>query len=50
LDAYIDPFDLATQKKKMKLQQEIEDEKIKIKCKYLFRYGRNESDPFKLWS
>ena len=50
LEAYIDPFDLKTQRKKAKLLEEIESEKQKLKCKYLFKYGRVESDPFKLWS
>ena len=50
LEAYIDPFDLKTQLKKHKLKEEIKHEKAKIKCKYLFKYGRQESDPFKLWS
>ena len=50
LEAYIDPFDLKTQRKKARLLEEIESEKQKLKCKYLFKYGRVESDPFKLWS
>ena len=40
LEAYIDPFDLKAQRKKYRLQTEIEVEKRKIKCKFLFKYGR----------
>jgi hypothetical protein len=50
LETYIDPFDVKAQVKKAKLMEEIESEKQKIKCKFLFKYGRQESDPFKLWS
>lgn len=50
LDAYIDPLDVKAQLKKSRLIEEIESEKQKIKCKFLFKYGRQESDPFKLWS
>jgi len=50
LEAYIDPYDLKTQMKKYRLKEEIDNEKMKIKCKYLFKYGRAENDPFKLWS
>lgn len=48
LETYIDPFDVKAQVKKAKLMEEIESEKQKIKCKFLFKYGRQESDPFKL--
>ena len=50
LEAYIDPFDVKAQLKKARLIDEIDSEKQKIKCKFLFKYGRQESDPFKLWS
>lgn len=50
LDANIDPFDLKSQKRKMRIMNEIDDEKIAIKAKFLFNYGRNEGDPFRLWS
>ena len=50
LDAYVDPLDVAGQKKKAELRQELMEEKMKIKCKFLFKYARQESDPFKLWS
>ena len=50
MEAYIDPLDTKGQYKKYILTEEIESEKQKIKCKYLFKYGRQESDPFKLWS
>ena len=50
LETYIDPFDVKAQEKKARLIEEIESEKQKIKCKFLFKYGRQESDPFKLWS
>ena len=50
LETYIDPFDVRAQEKKARLIEEIESEKQKIKCKFLFKYGRQESDPFKLWS
>lgn len=50
LDAYIDPLDRRGQELKYRLTEEIESEKQKIKCKFLFKYGRQESDPFRLWS
>ena len=50
LEANIDPFDVESLRRKEKILAEIEDEKIMIKAKYLFRYGRQENDPFKLWS
>ena len=50
LEAYVDPFDFKTQRKKAKLIREIELEKVKIKAKFLTRYARQESDPFKIWS
>lgn len=50
LEAYIDPLDTKAQLKKYRLTEEIESEKQKIKCKFLFKYGRQESDPFRLWS
>lgn len=50
LEAYIDPFDVQAQLKKGRLMDEIESEKQKIKCKFLFKYGRQESDPFRIWS
>jgi len=50
LEAYIDPLDRKGQELKYRLTEEIEHEKQKIKCKFLFKYGRQESDPFKLWS
>lgn len=50
LEAYVHPLDFKTQRKKAKLLQEIEDEKIRMKAKFLTRYARQESDPFKIWS
>jgi hypothetical protein len=50
LDAKIDPYDMVNQKKKANLMEEIDHEKRMLRCKYLFKYGRVESDPFKLWS
>lgn len=50
LDAYIDPLDRRGQELKYRLNEEIESEKQKIKCKFLFKFGRQESDPFRLWS
>jgi hypothetical protein len=50
LEAHVDPLDVKTLRKKYKLQSEIEIEKTKMKCKFLFKYGRQEHDPFKLWS
>jgi len=40
LEANIDPFDVKTLRKKFKLQKEIEVEKTKMKCKFLFKFGR----------
>ena len=50
LDSYISPLNRDLFTKKMKLKQEIADEKIKIRCKYLFKHGLKEDDPFKLFS
>ena len=50
LDAHIHPFDLVSKRKQFKLQSEISHEKEKIKAKFIFKYGRTEADPFKLWS
>jgi len=50
LDEYIHPLDLKGRNLKKKLREEIDEEKMSIKVKYLFRYGRQEDDPFKLWS
>ena len=50
LDEYVHPLDLEKKMQKQKLQEEINEEKMSIKVKYLFKYGRQESDPFKLWS
>mmetsp|Transcript_33423 Transcript_33423/g.51307 ORF Transcript_33423/g.51307 Transcript_33423/m.51307 type:complete len:113 (+) Transcript_33423:1114-1452(+) len=49
LDAYISPLDNAMWLKRQKLKTEIEDEKIRIKCKYLFKHGLREGDPFKIF-
>ena len=50
LDAYIDPLDGKNIEKKAKLLYELDQEKKKIRCKFLFKYARQDSDPFKLWS
>lgn len=50
LEAYVHPFDFQTQRKKAKLVREIELEKTRMKAKYLTRYARQESDPFRIWS
>ena len=50
LEAYVDPLDFKTQRKKAKLCREIELEKVKMQAKFLTRYARQDSDPFKIWS
>ena len=49
LDRYIDPFDVEAIERRNQLQSEIEHEKTKIRAKYLFRYGLQEGDPFKVF-
>lgn len=39
LEANIDPTDIRTLDKVNNLEEEIEDEKVKIKMKYLFKYA-----------
>ena len=50
LEAYVDPLDFKTRRKKAKLLREIELEKVKMKSKYLTRFARQEHDPLKIWS
>lgn len=50
LEATIDPMDVKSARRKARILEEIEHEKTSIKVKYLFRYGRSENDPFRLWS
>ena len=50
LDATIDPEDVESMMKRDKLKNDIEEEKVKMKIKFLRRYALQESDPFKLWS
>ena len=48
LEAKIDPKDLRTLSKVNKLQDEIEYEKTKIKCKFVFKYAFQTNDPLKI--
>ena len=48
LEANIDPRDVKSLRKQAMLRAEIEQEKIRLKCKFLYRYGLREDDPFKL--
>ena len=48
LEAKIDPKDIRTMEKINKLQDEIEYEKVKIKCKFLFKYSFQTNDPLKV--
>jgi hypothetical protein len=50
LEANLHPFDLEARAIKGRILAEIDEEKMKIKIKYLDKYGRNENDPFRLWS
>lgn len=50
LDATIDPDDVESLARRNKLQGDIEQEKVKMKIKFLRKYALQESDPFKLWS
>ena len=48
LEAKIDPKDIRTMDKVTRLQDDIEYEKIKIKCKFIFKYSFQTSDPLKI--
>ena len=48
LEAKIDPKDIRTMKKVAQLQDEIENEKIQIKVKFLFKYSFQTNDPLKI--
>lgn len=48
LEAKIDPKDIRTMDKVTRLQDEIEYEKIKIKCKFVFKYSFQTNDPLKI--
>jgi hypothetical protein len=48
LEAKVDPKDIKTQEKVQRLEEEIEYEKIKIKCKFVFKYAFQASDPLKI--
>ena len=50
LEATIDPEDVESLAKRARLKADIEQEKVKMKMKYLRKYALQESDPFKLWS
>jgi hypothetical protein len=46
LERYIDPRDTKNLVRRAHLEEEISNEKIKIRAKYLFRYALSEEDPF----
>ena len=48
LEAKIDPKDIRTMDKVTRLQDDIEYEKIKIKCKFIFKYSFQTNDPLKI--
>jgi hypothetical protein len=48
LEAKLDPRDLASQVRKARLEQEIEDEKLVIKAKFLWKAAFAEDDPLKI--
>ena len=48
LEAKIDPKDIRTMDKVTRLQDEIEYEKIKIKCKFVFKFSFQTNDPLKI--
>ena len=48
LEAKIDPKDIRTMRKVAQLQDEIDNEKIKIKVKFLFKYSFQTNDPLKI--
>ena len=48
LEAKIDPKDIRTLEKVNRLQEEIEFEKTKIKCKFIFKYSFQTNDPMKI--
>jgi len=48
LEAKIDPKDIKTMEKVSRLEDEIEYEKTKIKCKFIFKYSFQTNDPMKI--
>ena len=48
LEAKIDPKDLRTQKKIIRLKEDIEQEKSKIRCKLFHKYAFQPNDPLKI--
>lgn len=48
LEATIDPRDVKSLRRQAELRREIENEKLSMKVKFLYRYGLREDDPFKL--
>ena len=50
LEAEIDAKNVDALARKIKIHEELDHEKLRIKTKYLKQYALQESDPFKLWS
>jgi hypothetical protein len=48
LDAKIDPKDVRTLSKVLQLQEDIEEEKTKIKIKFLFKQSFQAGDPLRV--
>ena len=48
LEAKVDPKDIRSQVKIAQLEDEIESEKIRIKCKFIFKYSFQSTDPLKI--
>jgi hypothetical protein len=48
LDATIDPMDIRSQQKVQNLRDEIELEKVSMKCKLFFKQAFSPEDPFKI--
>ena len=50
LEAHVHPLDFDTMRKKKDLIGEIHREKVRIKCKFLMKYAKQDHDPFRIWS